>query len=66
MRSATDLAADLVALGLTTGDMVMAHAGMRAVGPLINGPDTLIEAIRAVIGPAGTLIVATDWDIGAI
>lgn len=62
MRSATDLAADLHALGLAAGDMVMAHAGMRRVGPLINGPDSLIEAIRMVIGPAGTLVAATDWE----
>lgn len=62
MRTAADLAADLRTLGLGGGDIVMAHAGMRSVGPLVGGPDTLIEAIRAVIGPAGTLIAATDWE----
>ncbi|WP_315761967.1 aminoglycoside 3-N-acetyltransferase [Sphingomonas sp. Y38-1Y] len=62
MRSADDLASDLHALGLDAGDTVMAHAGMRSVGPLINGPDTLIEAIRMVIGPSGTLVAATDWE----
>ncbi|HCB76694.1 MAG TPA: aminoglycoside 3-N-acetyltransferase [Sphingomonas bacterium] len=62
MRTATDLAADLHALGLGGGETVMAHAGMRSIGPLVGGPDTLIEAIRLVIGTAGTLVVATDWE----
>jgi aminoglycoside 3-N-acetyltransferase len=56
------LADDLRALGLAAGDVVMAHAGMRSVGPLLNGPDALIGAIRDVIGPAGTLMAYVGWD----
>lgn len=62
MKSAAELGADLAALGLIQGDMVMVHAAMRRVGPLIGGPDTLIEALRGVIGPSGTLVVSTDWE----
>lgn len=56
------LARDLAALGLDEGDVVMAHAGMRSVGPLLNGPDALIGAIRDVIGPRGTLMAYVGWD----
>lgn len=62
MYTRADLARDLAALGLRAGDMVMAHAGMRSVGPLLNGPDALIDAIRDLIGPAGTLMAYVGWD----
>jgi aminoglycoside 3-N-acetyltransferase len=55
------LAADLAALGLAAGDTVMAHAALRKLGPILGGPDSLIGAIRDVIGPQGTLLVYTDW-----
>ncbi|MFM9977089.1 MAG: aminoglycoside 3-N-acetyltransferase [Sphingomonadaceae bacterium] len=56
------VAADLAALGLRAGDMVMVHAGMRAVGPLLNGPDALIDALRDVVGPDGTIMAYAYWD----
>jgi aminoglycoside 3-N-acetyltransferase len=55
------LAADLSASGLATGDTVMVHAGLRSIGPMIGGPDTLIAALRQVIGEAGTVMAYTDW-----
>lgn len=56
------LAEQLNALGLRTGDVVMAHAGLRSVGPMLNGPDTLIDAILDVIGPDGTLLCYVNWE----
>jgi aminoglycoside 3-N-acetyltransferase len=56
------LRGDLVRLGVHPGDMVMAHAAMRRVGPLLNGPDALISALLDAIGPAGTLMAYVDWD----
>jgi len=52
----------LRALGLGPGDAVMVHAAMRRVGPLLNGPDALIGAIRDVVGSNGTLLCYVDWD----
>lgn len=49
-------------LGLTPGDVVMVHAGLRSVGPVLGGPDGLITAILDVIGPSGTLLAYTDWN----
>lgn len=56
------LGADLRALGLGPGEAVMVHAAMRRVGRLIGGPDTLIGALRDVVGPTGTVLAYTDWE----
>lgn len=56
-----DLAGDLTRLGLRAGDVAMVHVGFRSVGRCIGGPETLVAALRHVLGPAGTLMVATDW-----
>lgn len=58
----SDLAADLATLGIAPGDIVMVHAAVSSVGELINGPDTLIDALRAAVGEAGTIMGYTDWD----
>lgn len=56
------LAAHLQAIGLQTGDAVMVHAGMRAMGPLLNGPDAFSDALLDVIGLTGTLLCYVGWD----
>jgi len=56
------LRSHLQAIGLAAGDAVMVHAALRSVGPMINGPDTLIEAILDVVGPDGTLLSYVDWN----
>lgn len=56
------LAHDIAGLGVRAGDVVMAHAALRRIGPMLNGPDALIGAIRDVIGPSGTLLGYADWD----
>lgn len=43
----------------------MIHAGLRAVGPTLGGPDVLVRAVLDVLGDEGTLLVYTDWDDGA-
>lgn len=56
------LGAHVAALGLGPGDSVMLHAGLRSVGPMLNGPDALIGAILDVVTATGTLLVYTSWD----
>lgn len=51
-HSRLTLGEDLAALGIATGDMVMVHAAMRRVGPLLNGPDALIAALLDRVGPS--------------
>jgi aminoglycoside 3-N-acetyltransferase len=57
-----ELTAQLRELGLADGDIVMVHAALRSVGPILGGPDSLIRAILDAVGPAGTLLVYTDWN----
>lgn len=56
------LAADLRALGLQPGDIVMVHTACRRIGPVLGGPDAIIAALRDAVGPAGTLMAYLDWD----
>lgn len=57
------LRADLEALGLTSGDAVLVHAALRKVGPILGGPDTLIDALTDAVGPAGTILGYCDWQL---
>ncbi|MBP0580750.1 aminoglycoside 3-N-acetyltransferase [Labrys sp. LIt4] len=61
-RSRASLRDDLRRLGIREGDMVMVHAAMSRLGPLLNGPDALSHALLDVVGPQGTMMVYTDWD----
>jgi aminoglycoside N3'-acetyltransferase len=60
--SADALTQDLHRLGVRPGDLVMVHASLRAVGPVAGGPDAVLAAILAAIGPAGTLMAYVSWD----
>ncbi len=55
-RNRGTLAAELRALGLRAGDTVVVHASLRALGPVTGGADTVVDALRDVLGPAGTLV----------
>lgn len=52
----------LRALGLRPGDRVMVHASLRAVGPVVGGPEAVLEALLSAIGPTGTLMAYVSWD----
>jgi aminoglycoside N3'-acetyltransferase/aminopeptidase-like protein len=51
------LEADLRALGLTPGMDVMVHSSLSRIGHVIGGANTVVEALLAVIGPGGTLLM---------
>jgi aminoglycoside 3-N-acetyltransferase len=52
----SSLAADLRAIGIAPDDAVLVHAALRRVGAVIGGPDTILDAMRDVVGPAGTIL----------
>ena len=54
-----DLETGLHALGLPAGSVVVVHTAMSAFGHLVGGAPAVVEAVRTVIGPAGTLVVPT-------
>ncbi|MFD7862413.1 aminoglycoside N(3)-acetyltransferase [Streptomyces sp. NPDC059783] len=54
---AAPLTAQLTALGVERGGVLMVHASLRAVGPVEGGADTVVRAVREALGPEGTLVV---------
>ncbi len=50
-----DLADDLRRLGVGPGDVLIVHSSLRAIGFVAGGPQAVIDALRAAIGPTGTL-----------
>jgi aminoglycoside 3-N-acetyltransferase len=57
MHSRQELSEDLRKLGLRSGDLVMLHASVRAVGEIAGGPDQIHLAIKDVITGDGTVIM---------
>jgi aminoglycoside 3-N-acetyltransferase len=47
--------AGLRELGLGPGDLVIAHSALRSFGWVEGGEDAVIDALRAVVGPTGTV-----------
>jgi aminoglycoside 3-N-acetyltransferase len=41
---------------------VLVHAALRKVGPVMGGAQTILDALRDAVGPAGTIVGYTDWD----
>ena len=57
------LAADLRELGVRQGDAVMVHAAFSRVGPVLGGPDTLVDALLDAVGPDGPVLSYQDWEL---
>lgn len=62
MRTREELTADLRALGLAAGDLVMVHAALRRVGPVLGMGDAVIAALRDAVGAEGTIAAYADWE----
>ncbi len=52
----------LRALGVREGGVLLVHTSFRAVRPVEGGPLGLVRALRAALGPAGTLVMPTMTD----
>ena len=59
LRDRADLVPDLRGVGLRAGDTVLVHSALSAVGPVVKGADTVVDALLEVLGPSGTLVVYT-------
>jgi len=51
------IAAQLRALGVEAGDVLLLHCSFRAVRPVEDGPAGLLAALRDALGPEGTLVM---------
>lgn len=65
MHVRDDIVRGLRALDLRSGNLVMVHSSMRAVGPILGGPNEMIEALLHVVGSTGTVMMYVDWEDGA-
>jgi aminoglycoside 3-N-acetyltransferase len=57
MHSRERLTADLRALGIAAGDVVMVHASVRAIGEIAGGPDQIHLALKEALTREGTLMM---------
>ncbi len=57
----SELVRQLRDLGVRSGDMVMPHVSLRAVGPLADGPQTLVDALIEAVGPTGNILAFVSW-----
>jgi aminoglycoside N3'-acetyltransferase len=55
--TASELAAQVAALGVHRGDLLMVHASLRRLGPVESGARGVVEALDEVVGPDGTLLM---------
>lgn len=62
MFSVDAVAAQLVALGVRRGGVLLVHTSFRAVRPVEGGPLGLVEGLRRALGPDGTLVMPTMTD----
>jgi aminoglycoside 3-N-acetyltransferase len=56
-RTRASLSADLAALGVGPGQLVMLHVSMRSLGFVVGGATTLLDALFDRLGPDGTLMM---------
>jgi aminoglycoside 3-N-acetyltransferase len=57
-----ELEADLRKLGVRSGDTIMLHASVKAIGWIVGGPDVVIETVLGVLGRGGTLMMYVAWE----
>lgn len=57
----SELVADLQRLGLRPGT-AMVHASLSALGWVVGGSQTVVEAMLACLGPHGTLCAQASWE----
>jgi aminoglycoside N3'-acetyltransferase len=57
-----ELVRQLLALGIQPGGVLLVHTAFSRVRPVEGGPAGLIRALRAALGPAGTLVMPAMAD----
>ncbi|CAM3494783.1 AAC(3) family N-acetyltransferase [Deinococcus saxicola] len=58
-RTRASLAADLRALGVGVGDVLMVHVSLSSLGWVAGGPVAVIQALQDAVTPAGTIVMPT-------
>lgn len=61
-RRPDELVADLARLGVRSGDVLMVHASLRAIGPVEGRAAGVIAALDDAVGPEGTVLMVLGAD----
>lgn len=61
-REPHELAAAILAVGPVRDQVVMVHASLRAVGPVVGGADGVVRAVLEALGPDGTMVMMVAAD----
>ncbi len=56
------LAQALRSVGVEAGQMLMLHSSVKAVGPVMGGPNTILQAVFDALGASGTLMMYAGWE----
>ena len=56
------LVADLAALGVRPGAVLMVHTRLSALGWVVGGSGTVVLALLDALGPEGTLVAYAGWE----
>ena len=58
----SQLVAELHALGVREGAVLMLHASVRELGWVVGGPRMVLEALLELLTPRGTLMMLASWE----
>jgi aminoglycoside 3-N-acetyltransferase len=58
----TGIISDLLRLGVAPGQVVMLHASVKAIGWVVGGPDTALQALLDILTPDGTLMMMVGME----
>jgi len=58
----SELLTGLHALGVRPGGVLMVHTRMSAIGWVVGGSQTVVEALLAAVGPGGTPMAYAGWE----
>jgi aminoglycoside 3-N-acetyltransferase len=62
MATKSSLIGDLRKLGVREGDLLMVHAGLRSLGPVVGGAAIVVQALLDAVGSDGTLVAYVDFE----
>lgn len=60
--TSSEISRQLVDLGVRSGDLLMVHASLKAIGPVLGDADGLLQGLLSAIGPGGTVMGYAAWD----
>ncbi|OMQ39880.1 aminoglycoside 3-N-acetyltransferase [Ensifer sp. 1H6] len=62
MNDRATITGNLRALGVQSGDLLMVHASLKAIGAVEGGPRAIVASLLEAVGPNGTLMGFASWD----